>query len=53
VDYVVAEAFAKTLQTQGNDNLSSHLVQVVCEKREPEFKGGDMLLVKEGLAEWF
>jgi len=53
VDYVTAEAFAKTFQTQSDDKLSNHLVQVVNEKREPEFKGGNILFVKEGLAEWF
>jgi predicted Rossmann-fold nucleotide-binding protein len=51
VDYVVAESFAKEMKSQGKP-LSENLIQVVSNKKEPEFKGGYIINVDAGLKEW-
>ncbi len=53
VDYVVSDEFSNSLRKLIRDKLSNHLIQVINENREPHFKGGNMIFVKEGLQEWF
>jgi predicted Rossmann-fold nucleotide-binding protein len=51
VDYMVAESFAKEMKSQDKPR-SENLIQVVPNKKEPEFKGGYIIEVETGLKEW-
>lgn len=51
VDFVVADEYSKSAN-KNKTRLSENLIQVVSESREPVFKGGDVIYVREGIKEW-
>ncbi|MBI5633478.1 MAG: TIR domain-containing protein [Nitrospirae bacterium] len=51
VDYVTAEAFSIELQNT-HTPLSDYLIQVVPENNHPQFRGGHVIYVKQGIKEW-